>query len=151
MNVQLRIQFNPKLKSFRICLINFTLILTKIIVKKIPSSKMIVIETIRQQFGIIGIGDYNPSNRMYPFNERNLLVLLLFFLNLIINGVYFCNGADSFDEYVNSVFTCSTIIVAATAFGIIIWKMKQIFKFFKNLKKIIKKRECLILVSNRDC
>lgn len=96
---------------------------------------MEVIESIQKQFEIIGIGNYDQTSRLYPFNGKNSMVLLMFLMDLIINGGFFLHGAESFDEYVNSVFTCSTIIVAGTAFAIIIWKM------FDKIGEIIKKSE----------
>lgn len=99
---------------------------------------MEAIESVQKQFAIIGIGNFDHTSRTYPFNEKNSMVLLMFLVDLIMNVVYFLDGAASFDDYVNSVFTCSTIIVAATAFAIIIWKMTKIMIFLENLGKCIK-------------
>lgn len=94
------------------------------------------IETIRKRFAIIGIEPYQ-STRL----TKNLLVLLMYAINLTMNGTFLIYGADNFQEYVNSAFTCSTLIVGTTAFAIIIWKMKKIMKFLKHLDKTIKKRK----------
>lgn len=104
---------------------------------------MEVIQSIRNQFATIGIGDYDQTSRTYPLNERNAMVFLLFVLNIIINGVFFLHGADNFEDYVNSTFTCSTIIVAGTAFAIIVWKMTKISTFFNNLGMIVANSECV--------
>lgn len=91
---------------------------------------------------MIGITNHDHASRTYPFNEKNAIVLLMFLMDLIINGGFFLLDADSFEEYVNSVFTCSTIIVVAAAFAIIIWKMTKIFIFFTNIGTVINNSEC---------
>lgn len=105
------------------------------IVKK--PTKMDTIKTIRKQFAIIGIGDNDKSSCFYPINGKNSVILLLYFIDLIINGVYFVHGADSFQKYVNSTFTCSTIVVGVAICVLCIGRMPKIFEFFKNLEETI--------------
>lgn len=102
---------------------------------------MKAIRTIRERFELIGIGDYDQASRMYPFNVKNLMVLLMFFIDLIINGVFFLDEADGFQEYVNSVFACSTLIVGVLGFAVLIWKMPKIFKFLTKLEETFEKSE----------
>lgn len=98
---------------------------------------MDTIKTIRKQFAIIGIGDNDKSSCFYPINGKNSVILLLYFIDLIINGVYFVHGADSFQKYVNSTFTCSTIVVGVAICVLCIGRMPKIFEFFKNLEETI--------------
>lgn len=102
---------------------------------------MYVIETIRKRFAIIGADSNQSTTRMYPFNVKNSVVLLMFVIDLIINDGYFFYGAVSFQEYVNSSFDCSTCFIGTMVFAIIIWKMVKIIIFLKNLSKIIEKRK----------
>lgn len=103
---------------------------------------MDIIKSMRNQFALIGIHKWsNQSSRIYPLNEKNLMVLLMFIIDLIINGVYFIHGADNFQKYVNSAFTCSTLAVGVMAFATIIWRIPKIFEFFDELEKTIKSRK----------
>lgn len=101
---------------------------------------MEVIKIIRKQFAMIGIVS-DQSTIMYPFNAINLMVLFMFVIDLIINGVYFFYGAENFQEFVNSAFACSALIVSAMAFATLIWEMAKIYEFLKNLEKTIENRE----------
>lgn len=96
---------------------------------------------IRKRFRIIGIDDYDQSSRLYPFNGKSLMVLLMYAIDLIINGIFLLDGAESFQEYVNSMFTCSTLIVSVMGFEVVIWKMAKLFEFLKKLEKTIEKRK----------
>lgn len=101
---------------------------------------MKVIEAIRRQFAMIGIVP-EQSTMSYPFNAINIMVLLMFVIDLVINGVYCFYGAANFREYVNSAFACSALTVSMMAFATLIWEMAKVYQFLANLEKTIKSRE----------
>lgn len=106
---------------------------------------MNVFETIRYYFAIIGICP-NRSGQMRLHNARDCMGLLLYSINTIMNFRYFLHVADSFQEYVSSAFMCSTMVLAITSLGIIIWKTPNIFVFLDSLEKAIEKRKRCISI-----
>lgn len=101
---------------------------------------MKVIEILRRQFAMIGIVS-DESTMSHPINLINLMILLMFVIDLIINGVYCFHGADNFQDYVNSAFACSALTVSMMAFVTLIWEMAKVYEFLENLEKAINNRE----------
>lgn len=103
------------------------------------SRKMEVIKTIQKRFAIIGIIS-NQSSRLYPLNATNFTVFCLLVTNLTINLVYCLIEANGFQEYINSAFTCSTLLVGVMAFVTLIGEMAKVFEFFGALERTIQNR-----------
>lgn len=101
---------------------------------------MEVIEILRRQFAMIGILS-DQSTMSHPINLLNLMFLLMLFIDLIINGVYCFYGADNFQDYVNSAFTCSAVSVGIMAYVTLILEMGKVHEFLENLEKSINNRE----------
>lgn len=102
-------------------------------------------DTIRYNFAIIGISP-NQSGQMHLFNPRNCVALVLIAINLILNVGFLIHDADSFQKYVSSAYTCSTLLACIIAFEIVIWKTTKIFIFLDRVEEIIENRKLVMLL-----
>lgn len=101
---------------------------------------MKILQTPRKYFAEFGI-DSIQANQKNPYNERNLLVCLIYGVGLTSSFIYMFHMAKVFDEYIDSVFMSSTIIIDALIFITHVWKMTDLFQYITNLETIITSSE----------
>lgn len=97
---------------------------------------MKIFKSVRVYFRMLGV-DADHSIQSNPFNAKNLLVFIVFILSIISNFVYILNYANSFEEYTNCINTVSTVFIGITVFGILVWKMRELFEFIQCLENAI--------------
>lgn len=102
---------------------------------QLPKPKGFVI--IEKYFAIAGI---TPSlaDQTCPLNGRILLGFLLLGSGMYFTSVFLIDEAETFAEYTQSVYTnaLSTLIILALL--ILIFKVKQLFKFINDCDKLAK-------------
>lgn len=97
---------------------------------------MKIFQTIENNFALMGI-TADQSTHKYPFNARNLLVLLTLLTTLFSDVMYLIYDTNDFKEYTISVFSASTMTVAICIFCIILFRMRRIFDYLNHIEGII--------------
>lgn len=103
--------------------------------------KMEVFLLIENHFASVGI-TASQSVQTNRFNVKIVTVLLIFVLNIILCVTYIFHGAHGFNEYIDTMFGCFTLIDAAIAFVDFIWQMPKLFRFIVEMKDTINQRKC---------
>lgn len=97
---------------------------------------MHILESIRTKLQIIGMTTHQ-SLQKYPFNDRNLVCLLLHGINVVCNLGFLISGTTDLMEFTDSLFLTITAILTASIFINLISKMQQLFEFINNLEDIV--------------
>lgn len=100
--------------------------------------EMKIFEIIENHFASVGL---TASQSLQPqqFNVRNVTVLLIFGLNIFLTGAYIALTATEFEEYVDSLYGCSTVMNCSIVFASLILQMPKLFKFLIKLKRTVNK------------
>lgn len=80
-----------------------------------------------------------------PFNKRSLLIIFIFCSGIILNCVYFFHRAKTFQEYAESVFVVTAIIVVTLDFTFIVWRMRHFSNCVNEAEQIIDDSEFRII------
>lgn len=102
--------------------------------------KMKTFESIRNHFESIGL-TATQIYQKYRFNVKNVTVLLILGVNILLTGAYITCMATNFEEYVDSLYGLSTVLLIFIVFIHLIWRMEEIFRFIVKFKNTINKRE----------
>lgn len=110
-----------------------------VIIVKI-SNKMKTFKLIRNHLESVG-PTASQSIQTNPLNVKNVIILSIFGLNILLTVAFIAFTADDFEEYVDSMFGCSTVIILFGAFGFLIWQWPTLFRFIVKLENVINKSE----------
>lgn len=102
------------------------------------SCEMKIFEIIENHFASVGL-TASQSLQPSPFNVRNVTVLFIFGLNIFLTGAYIALTANEFEEYVDSLYGCSTVMNIFIAFANLNLQMSKLFKFIIKLKITVNK------------
>lgn len=105
---------------------------------------MDVFVSIENHFASVGL-TASQSLQANRFNVKNACILLIFLLNIILCVAYIFHGANNFNECIDSLFGCFTLIDAAIAFVHFIWQMPKLFRFIDEMETTFNQRKCLEL------
>lgn len=106
---------------------------------------MKIFEIIENHFASVGL-TASQSLQSNRFDVKNVIIISIFGLNIILTGAYVAFTANDFEEYVDSLYGCSTVLNLFIAFGYLMLQMQNLFKFIVKLKNTINKSECEIRV-----
>lgn len=101
---------------------------------------MEVFASIENHFANIGLTE-SQSLGANRFNVKNMATLSMLVANIILSVACIFYGASDFDEYVDSIFGCLTLIDTAIAFVYLICQMAMLFRFIVDMKNTIDQRE----------
>lgn len=110
---------------------------------------MDVFVTIENHFASVGL-TASQSLQANRFNVKNMVVLLIFGTNIILSVAYIFYGANAFNEYIDTIFGCLTLIDAAIAFLHFICEMPMLFRFIVDMKNTIKQRKSIQCLTIRS-
>lgn len=97
-----------------------------------------IFDSIKSNFAIVGANSLQ-SNGQNPFNLKNVMIILIINVQATLCGIFVFYEANSFREYVESVFAFSTVIVIHIVFPVFIWKIPKMFELMNNIEKIVNK------------
>lgn len=92
---------------------------------KLPGIK--IFQAIQKNFSAIGIAP-NSVKQLRPFNVKiliNLLTLCVAFIGMLL---YIVIEANTFLQFTQSVYMCSTFVIVACAFLVLIFKLNELSK-----------------------
>ena len=95
-------------------------------------------DSIKNCFTVLGF-DSHQSTRKDLLKFKNIISLLLIFIDMILTSVYVYYEASNFEEYVDSIYLLSSMILAFSVFSILIWQIPNHFIFINHLESIITK------------
>lgn len=76
---------------------------------------------------------------------KNVVVFLITCAQSTLAGIFVFYEADSFREYVESVFVFSTLVVVSVTFFAFIWITAKMFKLMNNIETTVNKSEWSLL------
>lgn len=97
---------------------------------------MKIFQTIRKQYAIVGISSSNQSTQKYLFNERILIIFILFGCTIVSQFVYIY-VANSFMDCVDCVFSLSAGIIVCVCFLAIVFRRATLFECIDSIEKLI--------------
>lgn len=101
------------------------------------SLKMEIFTLFRRHLALCGI-----SPEKYPFNGKNLIVLIIGGLNIIFL-IKFVNEAKTFEEYTDILYEIIVMCSLAMIFFKIVWKSMDLLKFLENIENTINNSELI--------
>lgn len=96
---------------------------------------MVIFQIIQKNLSYLGISWYY-SIQKYPFNGRNILAVSVLSTDTIMNCIYLCHIATTFEDYADSVYACLSTIDGATIFAVALWRIRIFFDCLNRIEKI---------------
>lgn len=96
--------------------------------------------TTQENCAWLGIS-WHQSLQKYLFNFKNLFALFILTFCAVLNCLYFCYDATTFNEYAISAYTTLTAIVSVITFLITILQMRAQFILIHDIEMILNKSE----------
>lgn len=112
---------------------------------KLPKQK--VFELIRNNLATIGITP-KLADQSYPFNESILFRFLMIGTGTCCTFIYIFNDANTFADYVQSIYIGSLGLLIIIALLIIFPKVKKLFEFINTCISIVNAGELVYLGIN---
>lgn len=97
---------------------------------------MHIYESTLEYLRMIGLS-WNQLIQKYPCNERNLISLFIFGLDLTCNVGYLVCGAKSLKNVTESMLSTFTLLCVASILISLIWKMKELFEFYSKIDEMV--------------
>lgn len=97
---------------------------------------MHIYESTLEYLRMIGLS-WNQLIQKYPINERNLISLFIFGLDLVCNVGYLICGAKDLKNVADSLLATFTVICVSSILISLIWKMKELFEFYSRIDDIV--------------
>lgn len=103
--------------------------------KQSESPKRKIFQMSQKYFTVLGISPILmvQSN---PFNQKNLICFLVFGLQLISEFIYILYEAETFWDYIQSIYFCSVSILATVVFLILVFRVDKLFKYIGNSENL---------------
>lgn len=93
----------------------------------------------------VGMTLHEPI-KLYPFNLRNTIMVLIFSMGLISNVMFLIYGATNLSEYTDSIYLLITGQSSSLNFAFVTWKMVEIFRFLEDLEDTIRSSKGYIII-----
>lgn len=103
---------------------------------------MKLFQTIQNKFAILGISSHQ-STQEQPFNQRIILVYLIYGCSCILSNVYLFRKAQTVEEYTNCIYIATATTMLTLFFSIVVYKMPKLFKYIENVENIVERGEKL--------
>lgn len=103
---------------------------------------MKIFQTDLKYLAIMGINAYQ-SQQKYPFNVRNVLIILLLSTAATSSTIQFFYVANSFNEYTNALYSATGMITATIIVAIVLQKLRLLFCCLDRFESILNKSELL--------
>lgn len=90
---------------------------------------------------MIGILNNFGKSRFRAYNTKNAMICALAACNAVLYAKLLYES-NTFEEYVNLIYNCSSAAVFTFIFIVIIWKTLELYDFINKLEKTVQKRKC---------
>lgn len=102
------------------------------------STKMKTFDSIKNFFAILGF-DSSQSTRKDLLKIETVLPIIFIGIDIILTIVSVHYEASNFEEYVNSIYLLSSLILSFFIFTTLLWQMPTHYKFITTLENTLKK------------
>lgn len=93
-------------------------------------------QAVQKHLTILGI---DAAQR--PFNQKTIIIFLLYALNSTFIFVFLVNETISFREYIDAIYMTAASIAINIHFTFVAIKMEKLFAFFGTMEDIIENSE----------
>lgn len=105
-------------------------------------SKMKILQLMQKNLASVGV---NPNLSLpYSVNSNILTVFSILTLFLVCNLMYALFEAQTFTEYIQSIYMCSVVIVIIFGFAIIIFNAKKLFQAIDVCENLVNASESMM-------
>lgn len=109
---------------------------------KLP--KLQVLQKNKEYFKILGINLNADTDGSHTFNRTILIGFILCALNVIFNFVYIIYEANTFSEFIQSIYFCFLSVDVSIVYTILIFREQLLLEFTSNFENIINASELII-------
>lgn len=83
--------------------------------------------------------DFSSSQptRKYFLNIQNLIFFLVIGVCFTITTVFAYRKANSFEQYIDSIYTISSTLICVDTYGTYFWEMPNLYRFVNALESTI--------------
>ena len=103
---------------------------------------MKILQSCLENFAFFGLNPPQLLN-IHLINKRNSLVLFIFISNAILAGVFFSCKAEVIADYADSFSVTWSDTFSAINVSLLIYKIRDVFKFIERLESTINKSKRL--------
>lgn len=96
---------------------------------------------LRKHLTMIGVLNVFKKSRLQAFNAKNSMICTLAGCNAVLYAKLLYEP-NTFEEYINLIYNCSSAAVFTLIFIVIIWKTFELYNFINKLEKTVQKRKC---------
>lgn len=118
------------------------------VVEKINYFIMKIFQTIQRCFKAMDIRAFSPTNGFHRFTLKNSLSCILAVLNILSAVAYGLFEAETFLEYLNSIYSVLGVTICFAFYLMFLFKMENVFRLIENFENQIKRRK---FISNEIC
>lgn len=97
---------------------------------------MKILQLIQECLAKLGLKS-QPAIQSHSINIENVTSFLVFGMCMISNFVYLVRKADSFFEYVESLYMFFASSISFVIYAFFTWKMTELFEFINNMENTI--------------
>lgn len=101
---------------------------------------MKILQLIQKGLAMFGLKSHDAI-QSYSINIDSVMSFLVFGMCIISNTVYLVRMANSFFEYVESLYLTFAASISFVIFAFFTWKMKELFELFNNMEINIQNSE----------
>lgn len=99
---------------------------------------MYIFQLTQRSFAIMGVYP-NLWLRTHAFNGNIIKTYFIYLSSCILFFVYFFRVANSFSQYVISIYMTSATVVVLINFTTLVFQSQSVFEFIENIEKLIEK------------
>lgn len=110
------------------------------IVSAVNKNRMKLFVSVRRFYEFMGVYP-SQSQQKFPFNWRNLIILLSLIVTFGILACSFLFEVNTIIEYAESFYITITVLGSLINFFTSFWKTKNIYMFVEKLEKFSENRE----------
>lgn len=105
---------------------------------------MKIFNSIKNCFIVLGF-DSPQSTRQDLLKTKTILSMLLIGIDVILSSLFVYYEASDFEEYADSIYQLSSLILTFFVSATLLWQMPTHYKFITALEKTIEKSKKFII------
>lgn len=102
--------------------------------------KMKLFQIIQKKFAFFGITS-TQSIEAHPFNEKILLVYVVYGSTWISSVLFLVRRASTFEEYTNNIYITTATAMIIFCFTVVVLRMPKLFEFINKCERLTERGE----------
>lgn len=95
---------------------------------------MPITQAIQTSYALLGI-DSNPSSQSSALNLRSTAAVIVYCLCVLSTGAYLLYEAETFGEYMDSVYITSATVIDTFTYFSFLWRLRKFSAFVNSLEQ----------------